>query len=1272
MSDATPDRAWAGRTVFPRSTAELRSTTTCPACLTPLTATVCTSCGLDLRHPAAADLATSSAAIADALDARLDLIGRIRRETAAAVFPAPEPAAAPAAAAAPAVLDRVVAAPAAAAQAAPARPAPARPAPAPTGQAAGSARGRSGIQIALIVVGITLLSVFAVFGLVYAFVTYGAEVRMAIIIGGTLATMIAAGVLGRRGLRSTAEGVAVLGTVMLTLDAWALRLNEPEGLGATDPALYWGIALLVVGATATAWARTTRLVAPGVAAAGILPVGAALLVGQVVDSAASVIGAGLFAGAIAGLVVAAIAGFAAPNYAGARRAGAIVARAAGALAAVVALAAIIDLDPAARFTPVLAGGLLAGATLLHVTALDRGPLAARRGASGALVGLDGVTLVALGAGAALAAIVGAVVSAARFDQERVAVSAPLLAAVLVAVVAEQAWRRLPLASAARAASAAATLTATALAALAGGLAAIVGAGAFLEAATQSFETLPLGSGDRVASVETATIAALGALALSLGIIAAGWAALGVLVRRARALTAIAAVVIVAAVPLLPTWWLVMAVLALLAIGAAASVPAVQRIADADARRALLALCAPLSTGAAIGAVAIGWAVPRGAGLGLAAALVAVALGRRAVRTPVLRAVATGGASALVLVSAAPLVAELLATVPGLTISRASTVIAVAAVIIASAQLGRLSVIERHTAQAVAAGAAVLAALVPDPALPSGVLPVGGLPGGALLDEAAALALGIAALALVGARGERVARVVARILLPFATALAVALAVQDLASGTLGTTGLDASSGITPAVAAAAAALGALAVVAAVSLLAGSRAAATTGAAAASAQGGAAAGARHRRTLSELTSGAGSERRAGDLAVLVAALGTLGTGLSATTEGAAWLVLLLAALVVLVVAISRDGLVGAVSPRRHLGWVALALAAAALWTRLAADAVSAPELYTLPVAGALLLIAAAAYRAAGRRGAGAGTPGARSVAPLVGAAAGLALLPSALHDALTEPLRGAIVAVVAIAALLGGMLAPARIEQRLPGIGAALVAAATAAIALGAVTHASVLSAGYRSWYDLPAGPLAGGALAHALIVVAAPAAIAVVAQLLGRGRVRDAAVAGLLGAAALAAGLLGQPRAAETVELVSVPIAVAALAVGALTLAERPAARSWLWLAPGLVLLLGPSLIAIDGAGEPLWRAVAVGLVAAGVFVAGLVGRLQAPFVLGGAALLVHLLVQSWPLLEQVGRAVEWWLWLGLAGVLIVAVAARYERRLQNARDLARRISDLR
>ncbi len=103
-----------------------------------------------------------------------------------------------------------------------------------------------------------------------------------------------------------------------------------------------------------------------------------------------------------------------------------------------------------------------------------------------------------------------------------------------------------------------------------------------------------------------------------------------------------------------------------------------------------------------------------------------------------------------------------------------------------------------------------------------------------------------------------------------------------------------------------------------------------------------------------------------------------------------------------------------------------------------------------------------------------------------------------------------------------------------------------------------------------------------------------------------------------------------------------------------------------------PSLLAIDATGEPLWRAVALGVVAAAVFVLALRMKLQAPFVIGGVVLLVHLLVQSWPLLELVGDAVEWWVWLGLAGVAVIALGARYERRLQNVRTVAVRISQLR
>jgi len=192
------------------------------------------------------------------------------------------------------------------------------------------------------------------------------------------------------------------------------------------------------------------------------------------------------------------------------------------------------------------------------------------------------------------------------------------------------------------------------------------------------------------------------------------------------------------------------------------------------------------------------------------------------------------------------------------------------------------------------------------------------------------------------------------------------------------------------------------------------------------------------------------------------------------------------------------------------------------------------------------------------------------------------------------------------------------------------------------------------------------------LLVTSLVGLALLAWFTAPGRARMVVTVTSAGLAALTAGTLGLLDAVQPVELVSVPLAVGLLGIGTLQLASHDRARSWPWLGPGILALLVPPLLAIDAAGEPLWRAVALGIVALIVFLIGLQRRLQAPFVIAGTVLLIHLLVQSWPLLEQVGRALEWWIWLGLAGVLVVVIAARYERRAQNVRDLARRIADLR
>ncbi|UTT61933.1 SCO7613 C-terminal domain-containing membrane protein [Microcella humidisoli] len=1208
MSDTTPDRAWAGRVLFPRSAAELRSTTICPACFTPLTSTVCRSCGLDLGHAAAADLAASSTAIADALDARLDLIGRIRRETAAAALAAPAAPPVPAAAAQAAAVDSALVAPPASTPAVP----PATPA-APTGV---DGPRRSGIQIALIVVGISLLSVFAVFGLVYAFVTYGSEVRMAIIIGGTLATMVAAGVLARRGLGSTAEGVAALGTVMLVLDAWALRLNDPAGLGSTPEALYWGTALLIVGATAALWSRTNRLATPGVVGAGLLPIGAALVTLHAVRELLPAIGAAPeTAAALAALIVAAGAWAIVPSSRPiARRAARTVALIVGAVAATAALPLLIELDPGARYSPVVAGLVLAAGALLHVVTLAPELRAAAASAGTTLV------LSALGGGAALAAVVGAVVSAARFEQDRVIVSAPLIAAVIIGVLAEQGWRRSAAGSPWRTALAAATLTATALTAVAGGLAAIVASAAFVEAGTQGLEVIPLGVGAPVASGDPATVAALGALALSLGLIAASWASLGVLERRARALTLIAAIVLVATVPLLPAWWAVMAANAVLALGGAAALHAANRIEARDARRALIALCIPLSTGAALGAFVTAWAVPRGWVVGLLIALLAIGIARPTTTVIGLRAVFVGTAAALVLGSMPELAGDLARAVPALQLSPGSAVIAGAAVIIASSQLGRLAALEQRVVGIIAVLAAIGAST-------SVTLPAA--------DEAVTAGLLTAALALVALRAHRIERLVALALLPFVVARGVVLAVDG--------------GGIEPALVAAIA-LGALVIIAVVALLVAPRTPESS------------LDARARSARSALA-GPGVERIVGDAAGALTGLVIVADAATRSADpGLLFVPVLVLAVLALVTAISRDGLIGSTSPRRFVGWVALGLATIALWMRLADAGERASEPYVLPLAGAMLLIVAAGALLGRRRGA---APS-RTAAPLTAAALLVALVPSAAQSADGTDARGIVVALVAVALAIVPLLAERRIDERLPGMSGALVGTGLTALGLLALAHALDLL------LTANGSALTGAALLRAALVVLVPSAVAVAARVLAEGRLRDIATIAALGTAALSAGALGLTGAVEPVELVSLPLALAAIAIGTMHLDAVPAARSWPWLGPGMAVLLVPSLLAIDAAGEPLWRAVALGVAAASVFAGGLWRRLQAPFVIGGTVLLVHLLVQSWPLLDLVGRSVEWWLWLGLAGVLIIVIAARFERRVQNVRDTATRIAQLR
>jgi len=1201
---ARPDRFWAGTMRFPRTPADLRSTTTCPACFAVLRSTTCGTCGLDLTHPATAELAALSTRIADDLDARADLVGRIRRETAQRAAAGPAEVAPPVAAPAPAAMSTAPAASAVEPAPTPA-PAPGSPATLPTPTPAPTAhdgKRRSSIQIALVVVGISLLAVFAVFGLVYAFVTYGETVRMLIIGAGTLATLAAAAVLSRRGLTATAEGIAALGTIVLVLDAWALRLNDPAGLGSLPERGYWGVALLIVAVVAAGWSRWGRLASPAVAAAALLPLGAGLATAELVvqlsapfsSDAGELLAA--FLGALAAVGTAGLSGGVAfQTRPATRRAAHIVARSVGALAASVALVSLVDLLPAERFAPLLGGLALGGLAVAHLA-----PLA--RGAGDRRIALDTLTAAALGAGSALAVLVGVLVTTLRVDQDRATVSMPLLAAVVIALVGEQLWRRSSAPGVWRTGFASGTIAATVAAVVAAALAGLVAASAFAEAATAGIRVLPGSVSGAVATPEPAVLAALGALALSAGLLAASWASVGRLRSRARALGPALAVIIVLAVPLAGPWWLVMLLLAVLSVGGVVALRAGLPAASDDGRGALVATLAPLIIGSAFGAFAIGWAVQRGWMLGLTIALLAMLLARTATAHRWVRGLSLGVAAALVVGVAGAVESEL--TRLGLDWGVPTVALLLATVLLLAVALGRLEPVERLAAGGVALAGALLAlALDPDAAVP----------------YFAAIAALLGALTVLGARGHRVEQWAARIVIPLVVVRGgIALADdRGLADLTLPL------------------ALSTLVIVAAIALAVSGR----------------------QREDARL-------RLATDIAIgavgaTVLALALL--DLAETAPASAALALLVAAVVAVLAATSADGLVGSSSPRRHLGWLAVALATAALWTLLLDSEITQLEAFVLPVSGALLLIAALIARAG--RGTAAG------VAIVVSAALGLALLPLAAVSGVDEPWRlivvGALGAVLAVLPLTIGH----RLDAAFRGLALGIVVVGLGSVAL--VAAAQVVRVGELLGF-------AGGAALPALeqvrivLLVAVLAALALLAWFAAATRTRLAVAATAAGLAAAVAALAGVLEAVRPVELVSVPLALALLGIGTLQLGREERARSWPWLGPGILALLVPSLLAIDGAGEPLWRAIALGVVAALVFVLALQRRLQAPFVLGGAVLLTHLLVQSWPLLEQVGRAVEWWIWLGLAGIVVVLLAARYERRVQNVRAVARRIADLR
>ncbi|MCC6271000.1 MAG: hypothetical protein IT190_06960, partial [Microbacteriaceae bacterium] len=288
MTDNIDFSPFAGRVAFPRNPSDLLSTSQCPACFTPLTSTVCTACELDLSHAAATELHEASLATSAALDKRLAIIGRIRYDTtqAAELLTAETRKAAALASVPPSAIPAPV-------EVAPSVQDPTDSAGVPTGAPAevavatapatrtvpspDSRRRHSSVQVTLLVVGVSLLSVAAIFFLVYAFINFGIIWRSVIIAAITIAAIVTASLLRRRGLTATGEGIAVFGVVLVYLDAFALRANDFFGLSSADAYLYWGSTIIATSVAFIFWHRISTLRAPRIVGFSAFAPGVGLL-----------------------------------------------------------------------------------------------------------------------------------------------------------------------------------------------------------------------------------------------------------------------------------------------------------------------------------------------------------------------------------------------------------------------------------------------------------------------------------------------------------------------------------------------------------------------------------------------------------------------------------------------------------------------------------------------------------------------------------------------------------------------------------------------------------------------------------------------------------------------------------------------------------------------------------------------------------------------------------------------------------------------------------
>jgi hypothetical protein len=1260
-ADARDLRRW------PSDPAHLIDTTRCPACFSPLYSTRCLQCGLDLGVPDAIELLAASTRVYDDEGRRQQLITRMReaqaereagrvKSTASIASTAIDAAvrsSAPgtearattlAGGSAPVASEAGGTASAAAPPAAPSvppaapvtSPAPAAPVPSVGPDAAGPRR--SGVQVLLLTLGVVLISITAIVFLFVAYLVATLEVRSVIIAVASVLVLGVAWLLRARRLPGTAEGVASVAIVLLLLDVWIVRANSLFGTESLGAAGYTGGALLIIALLLWGVRAVSGIRVAGFAAAGLAPVGVFLLAFEAAPE--SEFATGVWLGCLAASLLGSVAVLTP------RTVERMILLAAGFAAGIVALIAAVWALPEFNWNQLWSFLAVGAAWLLALVALR--------------VRNDGLSpvwtrIAALALGASLA-LAPAVSIFSELDLEELALwLAPAAAGAVVSVLAAVA-RLVATASreAVWASAAAAVVTlASAVPGLVVGVATIV-ARLFASAPPWQLDT----DSPIVSLVAEAELAAV----LVPFVIASGALIVTALAGRLRTFAALpigaalAGVLVIGAVS--PGVAISAAALLALGAGTLALAATLRRLSVPGLLLTLLIL------GASGGALAwwVGYSSPTVWPWTTALVIATIVAGRVLVRR-VWAADATPAAGATHLALAATLTAVAVFSIaPWLDAADVQPaapwtsswmwLATVGAALLAAAAVLRLGTPRDRQALAVplfAASVIALAALAFEP------IPLRWVP------SVIFVAAGLLWLRVGAAPVMRTAFAVAT---PLALALASAAALDELLGPEFVGVGV------------AGAALLAAAIAHVV-----------------------------------LPSGVKDATVAWSIAVGVTAIAALVIGAAdASASGELWLVLLLLTPAPIVMAALDGDPIAGEQPSRHLAWLSLALGIATVWTRLAGDGVDNVEAYTLPLAGALVVAgglitwrrATDESRAAGRTA-------------LFAAAVAVAVLPSVGSSSDSE-LRTLLLISIGIVVAIASVFLPesARgVPVRLLGVAAGWVAVAGAALVRGsAIATGSDDSVLFVEFWPLVAlaagiviavmwarvdsrpGWVAEALLAASVALAAVPTVLAILsgeqptlraavlfpllaaAHVFGSAITARPAAGPVFGWATLAVLVLGGlavlvPGDVDPFDIVTASVGVALIGAGAFRMRRPPELGSWSALGPGLAVLLVPALVA-DFTDPELWRNVALGVVSALAVVVGAVRRLQAPLLLGGGVLLVHAIAQLWPWITLLYEAVWWWLWLGIAGVLLVVLAATYERQLRLARGVVRTIAELR